>query len=95
MNGSVVIVDYDARWPRLYEEESARVRKAAAEFILALEHIGSTAVAGLAAKPIVDIMAGIAEGRVVCVVGVAPLEAGDFIIFRLTQAKTYADVREL
>jgi GrpB-like predicted nucleotidyltransferase (UPF0157 family) len=28
MNGSVVIVDYDPRWPRLYEEESARVREA-------------------------------------------------------------------
>ncbi len=30
MNGSVVIVDYDPRWPRLYEEESARVRELAA-----------------------------------------------------------------
>lgn len=61
MNGSVVIVDYDPRWPRLYEEESARVREAAAGFILALEHIGSSAVPGLAAKPIIDIMAGVAD----------------------------------
>lgn len=60
MNGSVVIVEYDPRWPRLYEEESARVREAAAEPILGVEHIGSTAVPGLAAKPIVDIMAGVA-----------------------------------
>ncbi len=61
MNGSVVIVEANPFWPRLYEEESARVRGAAAELILALEHIGSTAVPGLAAKPIVDIMAGVAD----------------------------------
>ncbi len=60
MNGSVVIVDYDPRWPRLFEEESARVREAAADYVLAVEHVGSTAVPGLAAKPIVDILAGVA-----------------------------------
>ncbi len=60
MNGSVVIVEYDPAWPRLFDEESARVREAAASSILAVEHIGSTAVPGLAAKPIVDIMAGVA-----------------------------------
>ncbi len=61
MNGSVVIVAYDPLWPSRYEEESARVREAAAGLILALEHIGSTAVPGLAAKPILDIMAGVAD----------------------------------
>jgi GrpB-like predicted nucleotidyltransferase (UPF0157 family) len=60
MNDTVVIVDYDPLWPGLYEEESARVREAAAESILAVEHIGSTAVPGLAAKPIVDLMACLA-----------------------------------
>jgi GrpB-like predicted nucleotidyltransferase (UPF0157 family) len=72
MNGSVVIVDYDPRWPGLYEEESARVREAAAESIMAVEHVGSTAVPGLAAKPIVDIMAGVA-GAAAAELCLAPL----------------------
>jgi GrpB-like predicted nucleotidyltransferase (UPF0157 family) len=61
VNNTVVIVDYDPAWPGLYEEESARVREAAAGLLLAVEHVGSTAVPGLAAKPIVDLMAGVAD----------------------------------
>ncbi len=61
MNGSVVIVDYDLRWPYFYEEEMDRVTKAVGHIIRRIAHIGSTAVPGLAAKPIVDIMAGVAD----------------------------------
>lgn len=43
----------------LYEEERRRVLEAAGRMMLAVEHIGSTAVAGLGAKPIIDIMAGV------------------------------------
>jgi GrpB-like predicted nucleotidyltransferase (UPF0157 family) len=60
MNDAVVIVEYDPEWPGRYEKESGRVREAAGDLILAVEHIGSTAVPALAAKPIVDIMAGVA-----------------------------------
>ncbi len=74
MNGSVVIVEYDPAWPRIYEEESARVREAAAGSILAVEHVGSTAVPGLAAKPIVDITAGVA-GREAAELCLEPLAA--------------------
>ncbi len=55
----VVIVDYDARWPLLYEEEKRRILRVTYGLIVAIEHIGSTAVIGLGAKPIIDIMAGL------------------------------------
>jgi GrpB-like predicted nucleotidyltransferase (UPF0157 family) len=56
-----VIVDYDPRWPVLFEEERRRVLGAIRHKVLALEHIGSTAVPGLGAKPIVDMMAGVRD----------------------------------
>ena len=55
----VVIVDYDPRWPVLFEEEKKLILGIARQKILAVEHIGSTAVPGLAAKPIIDMMAGV------------------------------------
>ena len=55
----VVIVDYDPQWLALYEEERRRILKVVGHKILAIEHIGSTAVPGLGAKPIVDIMVGV------------------------------------
>jgi GrpB-like predicted nucleotidyltransferase (UPF0157 family) len=59
VSAPVVIVDYDPRWPALYEEEKDRIVAASGPVVLAIEHIGSTAVPGLAAKPIIDIMAGV------------------------------------
>ncbi len=52
----VVVVDYDAGWPRRFEHERARIANALGDRALAIEHIGSTAVPGLAAKPIVDLL---------------------------------------
>ncbi len=59
MSLPVVIVDYDPRWPALYEKEKDQIEAAIGPAILAIEHIGSTAVPDLAAKPIIDIMIGI------------------------------------
>jgi GrpB-like predicted nucleotidyltransferase (UPF0157 family) len=55
------IVEYDPRWPDLFEEEKARLRSAAGTLLAAIEHIGSTAVPGLAANPIIDIMGGVRD----------------------------------
>lgn len=55
----VRIVPYDPRWPRLFEEERARIESAIGEWMVEVEHIGSTAVPGLAAKPVIDIMVGV------------------------------------
>ncbi len=59
-SGTVRVVPYDAAWPTLYEAERARLASilAAHDVALQLEHTGSTAVPGLAAKPIIDILAG-------------------------------------
>jgi GrpB-like predicted nucleotidyltransferase (UPF0157 family) len=50
----VVIVDYDPRWPDLFEELRAPVVAALGDLVVIVEHVGSTAVPGLAAKPIID-----------------------------------------
>ena len=52
----VKVVDYSAAWPVLYQQEAARIRAILADNFVAIYHIGSTAVEGLAAKPIIDIM---------------------------------------
>src|SRR5262249_17620992 len=51
----IVMVDYDPRWPEKFQKHAARVSQALGIRALAIEHIGSTSVPGLAAKPIVDI----------------------------------------
>jgi NAD-dependent deacetylase len=53
------VVDYDPDWPRRYEEEAARVRMALGADVEEMEHMGSTAVPGLAAKPVIDISVGL------------------------------------
>ncbi|MBU2669009.1 GrpB family protein [Actinoplanes bogorensis] len=52
---SIVIVDYDPVWPQRYATGSAGIRAALGDRLLSIEHVGSTSVPGLAAKPIVDI----------------------------------------
>ena len=52
---AIVIVQYDAGWPRVAAAEGRRLAAAVPSFV-SVEHIGSTAVPGLAAKPIVDLM---------------------------------------
>jgi GrpB-like predicted nucleotidyltransferase (UPF0157 family) len=56
----VEVVDYDPAWPAMAEAEIARVRGALGPVALAIDHVGSTAVAGLAAKPIIDIQVFVA-----------------------------------
>ena len=56
----IEIVDYDSAWPALFDAESARLASYfPSDTIRRVEHIGSTAVPGLAAKPIVDILVGV------------------------------------
>jgi GrpB-like predicted nucleotidyltransferase (UPF0157 family) len=53
----VEIVNYDPRWPALFDEEARRLRATLdPSLIVGLEHFGSTAVPGLSAKPIIDIL---------------------------------------
>jgi GrpB-like predicted nucleotidyltransferase (UPF0157 family) len=51
----VIVVPYDPRWPEEFEAERDRIRVALGALALRIDHHGSTAVPGLAAKPIIDI----------------------------------------
>jgi len=51
----VIIEDYDTAWPRRFEELRFRFATALGTMAAAIDHVGSTAVPGLAAKPIIDI----------------------------------------
>ena len=58
-HGHLVIVTYDPRWPALFEQERDALANALGNRLLGIEHVGSTAVGGLAAKPIIDILVGL------------------------------------
>lgn len=55
----IEVVPYDPRWPGIFELEKASLVLAFSEYLCCIEHIGSTAVPGLAAKPVIDILAGV------------------------------------
>ena len=56
LDGRVVLVDHDPAWADRHEHVAGRVRAALGERVRLLEHVGSTAVPGLAAKPVVDVV---------------------------------------
>jgi GrpB-like predicted nucleotidyltransferase (UPF0157 family) len=60
----ITIADYDPRWPELFESEKQRLWESLGSHIIDIQHIGSTAVPGLAAKPIIDIMVGVESLKV-------------------------------
>jgi GrpB-like predicted nucleotidyltransferase (UPF0157 family) len=57
----IEVTDPDPAWPRQYDDHAGRIREALAWRGLQLEHVGSTAVPGLAAKPIIDIDLTVAD----------------------------------
>lgn len=61
MANRIQVVEYDLRWPGLFELEARRIRGALGERALRIEHTGSTAVPGLAAKPVIDILLAVAN----------------------------------
>jgi hypothetical protein len=52
---SIYLADYDSKWPGMFEAEAQRLRAALGGLVLRIDHIGSTAVPGLAAKPVIDV----------------------------------------
>ena len=68
-----IIVDYNPAWPHAFEAAKAEILEAVGPHVRTVEHVGSTSVVGLAAKPIIDILVGVRawhEARVT----IAPLE---------------------
>lgn len=56
----IELVAYDAGWPSRFENEARRLRAALGPRALRIEHVGSTAVPGLVAKPVIDIQVSVA-----------------------------------
>jgi GrpB-like predicted nucleotidyltransferase (UPF0157 family) len=78
-SGGIVIHDYDPEWSVLFEQEQARILEALGPAVMTIEHVGSTSVAGLAAKPIVDLLVGVhslTDARMHCI---APLQALGYV----------------
>ena len=57
----LVVVQYDDSWPARYDQVAARVRRALGHRARILEHVGSTSVPGLAAKPVIDVNLVVAD----------------------------------
>ena len=55
-HGKIVLQEYDARWQDMFDREKAKIDRALAGTRHTVEHVGSTSVAGLCAKPIIDIL---------------------------------------
>jgi GrpB-like predicted nucleotidyltransferase (UPF0157 family) len=56
----IEIAHYDPKWPLLFEQEADRLRAALGDVALRIDHVGSTAVPGLGAKPVIDIQVSVA-----------------------------------
>ena len=61
MADPIVIVEYDPRWPEEFARLRDRARSAMGELLVSIEHVGSTAVPGLPAKPVIDMVVVIAS----------------------------------
>lgn len=60
-NATIDLSPYDPTWPDQYAEEAGFIRAALGERALVLEHVGSTSIPGLSAKPIIDILLAVAD----------------------------------
>jgi len=64
---SITLVEYDPVWPENFAREAQRIKATLSERAIRVEHVGSTSVPGLMAKPIIDILLVVADS--------APFEA--------------------
>jgi GrpB-like predicted nucleotidyltransferase (UPF0157 family) len=61
LQDKVRLAEYDPGWPAAFEQEATRIRAALGERVIRLDHVGSTSVPGLAAKPILDMLLVVAD----------------------------------
>jgi GrpB-like predicted nucleotidyltransferase (UPF0157 family) len=60
-NAPIDLSEYSADWPVLFAREADRIRTVLGDQVLQLEHVGSTSIPGLAAKPIIDILLAVRD----------------------------------
>jgi GrpB-like predicted nucleotidyltransferase (UPF0157 family) len=73
--GPITIENYDPAWPAEFEKERTRLQAALGPMVTSIEHVGSTAVPGLAAKPIIDVLVGVRSMREARSRSIDPLRA--------------------
>ena len=61
LSGRILLADYDSQWPALFAREAERIRSALGSLAVRIEHVGSTSVQGLAAKPVIDLLLVVAD----------------------------------
>src|SRR5437879_13365790 len=79
--GAIMVCDYDPVWAATFEHERTCLHGALGALVLTIEHIGSTSVPGLAAKPVIDLLVGVrslTEVRSCCI---EPLQALGYTYF--------------
>jgi GrpB-like predicted nucleotidyltransferase (UPF0157 family) len=63
LTAPIEVADYDPAWPHLFEREAARIRSILNDRVVRIEHVGSTSVRGLSAKPIIDIVLEVPDSK--------------------------------
>ena len=77
--GKLELHPYSDEWPRYFAQAKARIDAAIGEYVLDIQHVGSTAVPGLIAKPILDIGIAVADFEEVYR-RIAPMEALGYVL---------------
>lgn len=90
---AIKVVDYDPSWPRLFAEIHAEVSALLGEFVLSIDHIGSTSVPGLAAKPKIDLDAVVISDDVLPA-AIEAVRAADFVFHGDTGEQRWAFTRD-
>jgi len=79
LDDRILLAPYDPRWPSLFSLAAHKVRAALSERALSIEHVGSTAVPGLSAKPMIDMVLAVADSKDEASY-VPPLEVEGFVL---------------
>ncbi|HPS55912.1 MAG TPA: GrpB family protein, partial [Sedimentisphaerales bacterium] len=72
----ITIAEYNPDWPAMFQQEKQQLTDIIDQYLQSIEHIGSTAVAGLAGKPIIDIMAGLKNFQLADIIVLKLIEQG-------------------
>jgi len=72
----IVIVPYDPDWPKRYTDEARKVREALGALVVRIDHVGSTSVPGLAAKPVIDIQVSVPSLHPLSIIAVPLFQVG-------------------
>lgn len=78
-NAPITLAEYDPQWPALFDREAARIRTLLGDEAVRVEHVGSTSVPGLAAKPIIDMLLAVPDSADEQAY-VPPLEAAGYVL---------------